>query len=223
MKRLILICFVIGLILTTPRAQANLTNGSFETGDLTGWSALVPSGGSISVITNHADTGTYPVAPFAPTGTTSWAATDGRFFALLKPDGPQAATSLYQSFYAPAGYTLTFDYFWDSQDWKPFNDTATGTLLAGAGLGGATVSTLFSESVNSDPTNYWGTPWTTVSYTFASSGTYTIVFGINNGLDSIYDSYLGIDDVKLIPAPGAMLLGTIGVGFVGWLRRRRTL
>ena len=55
------------------------------------------------------------------------------------------------------------------------------------------------------------------------AGATRLFFGLNDGYE--WNNNTGSVDVEVspIPAPGAILLGSIGVGFVSWLRRRRTL
>jgi hypothetical protein len=104
--------------------------------------------------------------------------------------------------------------------------------LAGSGLipdtqnprAGDNTVTVQADGVVSGPyTLAFDTPFTTYTlpFTVTTAGPVPIAF-FDIGPDD--NAGLFLDNVRvhsIVPAPGAVLLGSIGVGIVGWLRRRK--
>ena len=87
------------------------------------------------------------------------------------------------------------------------------------GLGGPkTLSVYDSTGTLLESYTVAATPGSPV-YPVITRGTYDISRLVITG------DFFAIDDLQFnaIPAPGAILLGSIGVGLVGWLRRHRTI
>ncbi|MDM5317031.1 HYR domain-containing protein [Fictibacillus sp. b24] len=159
-----------------------IINPSFETGNFTGWTVNVPTGGSATVVNSF-------TTPFAPVVTFS--PVQGNFFAVLKTDGSGNFTSVSQTFFACAGDQISGWAFFQSPEVPPtqFNDFAEVRILSGATL----VATPYFASVNSTGDTGWNN-WT---YTFVTSGTYTLEARVTNVGRAAFDSYMGLDAINL--------------------------
>jgi len=170
-------------------AKEELVNPSFETGDLLGWDthldAINPDGGEINVRESHTSDLSMLYSPI-----------DGRYFALLKADGPW--TTLSQRFDASVGDEISGWAFFDAQEWFLFwyNDKAHVQIIDS---GGAVVAVPFIASVDTvNPVGPEGeTPWTYWKHIFTEPGTYTVEARVANGGDIHWDSYMGLDAVVL--------------------------
>jgi len=172
-------------------ADEELTNPSFETGDLSDWDAVIPDvyswdGGEINVGEFH-----YTDLDI------KYSAKDGVYFALLKADGYDSYTTLSQTFDASEGDIISGWAFFDAQDYAPYNDNAQVRIIDSDGK---VVDTVFYASVNTVE-YYYGlfgeTPWTKWEYTFTEEGTYTVEARVGNGIDAGFDSFMGFDGIVL--------------------------
>ena len=65
--------------------------------------------------------------------------------------------------------------------------------------------------------------WSEDQFTYSGTPVSRAAIGFNNQVANRFSVDNLTFDSNLVPAPGAILLGSIGVSLVGWLRRRRTL
>lgn len=210
------------LLASTPLSAAPITNGSFETGNFTGWT-LIPAPGGFGTVAGSFTSGFPPFSSFVPT--------HGSFLAYLGGGQQGVYTTLGQIFDATAGDVLSFDVFFKAEDADPANDDAFVNLFDS---GNNLVANLFTSNIV-DVGDFGTTGWVSVSYTFTSSGTFLLLFGVRNEGIGVGTSVLGIDNVRqsssppppppagdLIPEPGTLwLLGCTLLGVVALARNRR--
>jgi hypothetical protein len=202
--------------------SAGIINGSFETGDFSGWQVIQPT--FASVLTTAPKV--FADSDVGSSSDPNWLPTHGDYFAYLASGAEKGRyTLLSQAFNASAGDVVSFDIFFDAGDYLPFNDNGFANIL---NLGTLDLDNLYLQSVQ-QVGDYGEDGWTHISYVIPQDGEYRLLFGVNNDGDNLQPSYLGVDNVILgprgggeVPEPSTVLIwGLLGAAALVHTQRCR--
>ena len=204
-----------------------LTNGSFESGDFTGWTTnFVPGtdnggGDTTPVVIAYNQPGNFPLGAFGesiPVDTLSGGAdqASGRYAAYFSSDFT-ASETISQSIALVAGtsYTFGFDYYLPANGQvNPFNATFS------ASFAGNSIGTL---SAAAQPTQSWQSISQTFTALSSGPGTLALSFASNGfpAKDFVIDRVYVTSTSSLVPEPASWAMMVGGFGLMGAALRRK--